>query len=224
MSEKTASNERRPRIPGLDAEATPLISLGLGLTGLILGLRPRFAAWPLALTAATALLFRDPKRVTPDEPTTLFAPADGTLIGIDELYEHRFLHTEAMRLAIVATPMDVPVQRAPTSGVVAYAEHIPGEHRSILELGAGDSNERQYLGLMTDYGPILLSLIAGPLARRITTRVEPDDRVEAGARLSTIRFGSRVDLLLPTDLCYDLPAIGTKLTAGESVVARLATT
>lgn len=72
MTEQVVSNLPSPRIPGLDAEATPFLSVGLGLTGLALGLRPRLAPVPLALTALTALLYRDPERHTPDDTSVIF--------------------------------------------------------------------------------------------------------------------------------------------------------
>ena len=93
MSEQTLPKERTSHIPGLDPDATPLLSLGLGLTGLTLGLRPRFAALPLALTALAAALYRDPERATPNEPGTIFAPADGVVLRVDEVYDHRFVHS-----------------------------------------------------------------------------------------------------------------------------------
>jgi phosphatidylserine decarboxylase len=200
---------------------TPVLGVGLGLTGLLLGLRPRLAAWPLALTAIAAMLYRDPDRATPEEAETIFAPADGMVIGVEELYEHRFLHTDAVRVAIAATPFDVPIHRSPAAGTVAYLEHIPGEYRPIWDLHAAEHNERQYIGIKTAAGPMLLALIAGPLARRVVCRVGLGERVEAGARLCTIRFGARVDLLLPRDVVEDLPAVGGRLQAGVTRVGRI---
>lgn len=221
MTEQTSSSTRKTRLPGLDAEATPVIGLGLGLTGLVLGLRPRLAGWPLALTAVAALLYRDPKRTTPDEPHTIFAPADGTVIGVDELYEHRFLHTDAVRIAIAASPFDVPVQRSPAAGVVAYTDHVEGEYHAIGDMATGDMNERQYIGIKTAWGPLLVVLIAGPVARRLDCRVEVGDQVAAGQRLSTIRFGARVDLLLPYDELDEFPAVGEHLRAGVTRIGHL---
>ncbi len=221
MTEQTSSSTRKARLPGLDAEATPVIGVGLGLTGLVLGLRPRLAGWPLALTAVAALLYRDPKRVTPADPYAIFAPADGVVIGVDEMYEHRFLHTDAVRIAIAASPFDVPVQRSPAAGMVAYTEHVEGEYHSIGDMAAGDTNERQYIGIKTAWGPLLLALVAGPLARRLDCRVEVGDQLAAGQRLSTIRFGARVDLLLPYDELGDFPAVGEHLRAGVSRIGRL---
>lgn len=220
MTEQTSSSTRKARLPGLDAEATPVIGVGLGLTGLVLGLRPRLAGWPLALTALAALLYRDPKRVTPDDPHTIFAPADGAVIGVDEMYEHRFLHTDAVRIAVAASPFDVPVQRSPASGMVAYTEHVEGEYHAIGDMAAGDTNERHYIGIKTSWGPLLLALVAGPLARRLDCRVQVGDRLAAGQRLSTIRFGARVDLFLPYDELDELPAVGEHLRAGVSRIGR----
>ena len=221
MPEQTIPSSRKPKLPGLDSEVTPMLGVGLGLTGLLLGLRPRLAAWPLALTAVAALLYRDPDRVTPDTPDVIFAPADGVVIGIEDLYEHRFLHTDAVRLAIAASPFDVPVHRSPAAGSVAYLEHIPGEYGPIWDLGAAERNERQYIGIKADWGPLLLTLISGPLARRLTCRVSTGDRLEAGTRLCTARFGARVDLLLPRDVIDQLPPLGSRLYAGVTQAGRI---
>jgi phosphatidylserine decarboxylase len=218
---QTTSTPHKSRLPGLDAEATPVIGLGLGLTGLMLGLRPRLAPVSLALTAAAVLLYRDPERVTPDETAALFAPADGVLIGVEELYEHRFLHTDAVRLAIVVSPIDVPVHRSPAAGVVAYLEHIPGAYRSAWDARADEHGERQYIGIKTGWGPLLLVISAGPLKRRITSQVRLGEHIQAGARLSKARFGSRVELLLPRDAVGELPEIGDRLHAGATRIGHV---
>jgi phosphatidylserine decarboxylase len=222
MPQHTASTTRnKTRLPGFDSEATPVIGVGLGLTGLLLGLRPRLAAWPLALTAVAALLYRDPNRITPDEPETLFAPADGTVIGVEDLYEHRFLHTDAKRVAIAAAPFDVPVHRSPAAGTIAYLEHVAGEYRPIWDMRAVEHNERQYVGIQAEWGPLLLILIGGPLARRVGCRASLGERVEAGARLGTARFGARVDLLVPRDVVLGLPPAGERVRAGATRLGRV---
>jgi phosphatidylserine decarboxylase len=198
-----------------------MVGVGLGLTGLLLGLRPRLAAWPLALTAAAALLYRDPERVTPDLPEAIFAPADGVVIGIEDVYEHRFLHTDAVRVAIAASPFDVPFQRSPAAGQVSYLEHVAGEYGPISDLSAAERNERQYIGIKTEWGPLLLVLIAGPLARRMACWVAMGERLDAGTRLSTVRFGARVDLVLPRDVVDQLPVLGDRLYAGVTQVGRI---
>lgn len=220
MPEQITTNVRTRRIPGLDSEALPFLSVGLGLTGLALGLRPRLAPLPLALTALTALLYRDPERQTPDdEPSTLFAIADGSVLCIDEVYEHRFLHTDALRIATILSPFDVPVNRSPVSGVVGYVEHVNGEYRPVADIGAGDRNSRTYIGVETAWGPVLLVQVAGPLARRIVSRVQVGDRVEVGERIGTVRFGARIDLIVQRDSIKPLVSIGQRITAGVTRIA-----
>ena len=221
MPEPTIPSARTPKLPGLDSKVTPMLGVGLGLTGLLLGLRPRLAAWPLALTAVAALLYRDPERVTPDAPEAIFAPADGVVIGVEDLYEHRFLHTDAVRVAIAASPFDVPFHRSPAAGRVGYLEHVSGEYGPIWDLSAAERNERQYVGIKTAWGPLLLVMIGGPLARRLACRVSMGEQLDAGTRLCTVRFGARVDLLLPRDAVEQLPALGDRLYAGVTRVGRV---
>jgi phosphatidylserine decarboxylase len=221
MPEQTIPSARTPKLPGLDSKVTPMLGVGLGLTGLLLGLRPRLAAWPLVVTAVAAMLYRDPDRVTPDVPEAIFAPADGVVIGIEDVYEHRFLHTDAVRVAIAASPLDVPFHRSPAAGRVGYLEHVAGEYGPIGDPSAAERNERQYIGIKTAWGPLLLVIIGGPLARRMACRVNIGERLDAGMRLCTARFGARVDLLLPRDVVEQLPALGERLYAGVTQVGRI---
>lgn len=176
----------------------------------------RFAAYPLALTALAALIFRDPQRRTPNEHASLFAPADGTLAAIDELYEHRFLHTDAVRLVINVAPFDVPVQRSPDAGTVRYVELVEGEARPVWEMRDMERNQRLYIGIETDWGPLLMVMYAGPLTPQLTCYVEEGETIAAGGRLATGRFGTRVDLILPADVVGALPGVGKVLRAGVS--------
>ncbi len=221
MTEQTISKDRSSPIPGIDAEATPLLGLGLGLTGLALGLRPRLAAVPLALTAIAAALYRDPHRTTPVEPDSLFAPADGTVLRVEEFYEHRFVHSDCLRLAVAIAPLDVPVCRCPAAGTVSYIEHVSGEYRPAGDPEAGERNERLYIGIDTDWGPLMLALIAGPLARRITCRVKVGDRLDAGARVGAVRFGARADLYVQRDVVRLLAAPGQHVSAGLSRIGQV---
>ncbi|RRR69298.1 MAG: phosphatidylserine decarboxylase [Candidatus Viridilinea halotolerans] len=222
MPEQTLPKERTPAIPGLDPDGMPLLGLGLGLTGLTLGLRPRFAAVPLALTALAAAFYRDPKRATPQEPGTLFALADGVVLQVEEVYEHRFIHSDCLRLSVHMTPLSVPVCRSPAPGVVRMVEHVAGEFRAASDAEAGERNERIYIGLQTDWGPLLIALIAGPVARRLVCRVNPGDRVEAGARLGAVRFGARADLYVQRDAAHFALGRGARLVAGVTRLGEVA--
>lgn len=221
MSEPVVVNERNRHIPGLEAEATPILGIGLGLTGLALGLRPRLAPLPLALTALAALLYRDPERATPPDAAGIFAVSDGAVQHIDEIYEHRFLHTDSVRISSVQSLWDVSVSRSPASGTVRYVEQIQGEYRPASDAEAAECNTRTYVGIDTVWGPMLIVSIAGPLARKLVTRVRAGDRVEAGERIGTARFGARTDLIVQRDMVTALPGVGQRLTAGVTCVARV---
>jgi len=216
-----AAKDRASRIPGFDAEATPLLGLGIGLTGLALGLRPRFAPLPLALTALAAALYRDPDRTTPADPRAIFAHADGSVLRIDELYEHRFLHTDCVRIAVAVSPLDVPVCRSPAGGTVGYVAHVAGEYRPAGDPEAAERNERVYVGITTPWGPLMVAQIAGPLGRRISTKIQVGDTVEPGARLGTVRFGSRSDLYIQRDVARLLIGVGQRAVAGLTRIGEL---
>jgi len=222
MPNQQAETRTRTRhIPGLDSEVAPLLGLGLGITGLVLGLRPRLAPFPLALTALAALLYRDPERETIDDPSTLFAAADGTVVQIDEIYEHRFLHTDAVRITTILSLFDVPVNRSPTAGMVRYLEHVPGDYNLPWKLDTIEHSARTYLGLTTSWGPLLITQVTNPLARRIVSHVQPGDMIEAGERISTARFSSRTDIIAQRDSLDVLVRTGQKLTAGITPLARV---
>jgi phosphatidylserine decarboxylase len=221
MPEQTITSLQKSRFHGFDPKVKPILGIGLGLTGLVLGLRPRFAPIPLALTALVAMFYRDPERSTPDQPDLLFASTDGTVLHVDELYEHRFLHTDAIRIAMVASPLGVPVNRSPSAGVVRYREDIQGACSPVWKPEAPDQNTRTYLGIETSWGPLLVTHIAGPLGRRVTPHVESGDEIEAGERLSTARFGSRTDLTVQRDSVQLLVRAGHKLKAGLTPIAHV---
>ncbi|ABU57755.1 MULTISPECIES: phosphatidylserine decarboxylase [Roseiflexus] len=222
MGDNDRASDALPRIPGFEPAATPIVSLGLGLAGILLRVRPRLAPLPLALTAAAALLCRDPERATPDDADALFAPADGVAHGTNELYEHRFLHTDAVQLSINVSPFDVAVQRSPASGTIDYLEHYPAD---LLPLHAAHDvarrTERLFLGISTAWGPLLLVITARIPGQPVTPLVRLGDRVRAGQRLARVRFGSRVDLLAPRDLIEWQPAPGARLRAGVSLIGQV---
>jgi phosphatidylserine decarboxylase len=173
------------------------------------------------MTAVAAMLYRDPERTTPDDPGKLYAAADGLVLALDEQYEHRYLHTDATRIITLLSPFDVPVSRSPVGGVVEYCEHVPGDYRGLHHPDAAETNSRTYIGLNTTWGHILVVQVAGPLARKITCRVKAGDYVDAGARIGTARFGSRIDILVPRDAIRPLVQPGQRMTAGETRLAAI---
>lgn len=221
MVEQVAEKETVRRISGFDTDVVPLLGVGIALTGLVLGLRPRFAPLPLALTALAAMFYRDPDRSTPGNPQFLYAIADGHVLQLSEFYEHRFLHTDALCLSTLLSPFDVPVNRSPSTGIVRYLEHIPGEQRLLSDAQATERNAHTYLGIETDWGPLLIRNLVGPFSQRIVLRVECGDAVNAGTRLSTVRFGSRTDLIIQRDSLELLVQPGQRLIGGITPIGRV---
>lgn len=216
-----AEKEQVRNVSGFDVEVAPLLGLGVALTGLVMSFRPRLALFPLALTALTAMFYRDPERKTPKDPHLLYAIADGRVHQIDEFYEHRFLHTDAIRLSTMLSPIDVPVNRSPSSGVVRYLEQTPGAHRLLSDKQTETTNARTTIGIESNWGPILIEHIAGPWTQRMVLRVKQGDTILVGGRLSTVRFGSRTDLIVQRDSLELLVKPGQRLVGGVTPIGRI---
>lgn len=220
MSEQTTTS-RSARLLGVDSQITPWLSIGLGLTGLLMRVKPRLAAVPLAFTAATALLYRDPERKTPVDAECLFAPADAQIDSIDEFYEHRYLHTEAVRISMTVSALAVPVHRSPVDGVVECLERVPASPQSAWDVSAGLAPEMLTIGLMTEWGPMMLEVTASQLGRSIECLVSEGQSVRAGERLVKARLGSRLNFVVARDLANMLPEPGERVVAGRTRLSQI---
>jgi phosphatidylserine decarboxylase len=176
--------------------------------------------WPgLASLIFFGYFFRDPERMIPPEPEVVVAPADGKVILIDEVREERYLHASVRRVAIFMDVFDVHVNRAPTAGTVRVAQHRDGGFKAAFRKEACTLNEQMALVLEEGSRRLLVVQIAGFLARRIVSYVQPGQHLEKGERLGMICFGSRVDLYLP-EQAQLMVKVGDRVKAGSSIVAR----
>lgn len=187
----------RRSLPGIAIEGVPFIGAGLGLSALTALWSRRAATLPLALTAFTTYFFRDPDRECPADPDTVYSAADGHITHIDEVEEPRFIGGMATRIVTFLSVFDVHINRIPVAGTVRYRDYVQGEFRAAWDNEADIVNERAYLGLETAHGPVLVSQIAGLVARRIVTWPVAGEDVAAGERFGLIKFGSRTDILVP---------------------------
>jgi phosphatidylserine decarboxylase len=206
----------RPRLaegaPRIVRALAPVVPLLLGAALAARGGRARRAALLGAGAGLGALaFFRDPERAATATATGFLAAADGVVQRIDELPDGRVRVCTYMRLR------DVHVNRAPVGGVVRSLVHRPGGHWPAMSKES-DRNERLEWMLDTAAGPLELVQIAGAVARRIVPYRAPGDRVERGERLGLIRFGSRVDVVLPAGARVAVRE-GERLRAGVSQLA-----
>ena len=163
---------------------------------------------PFGLTfLAFLFFFRDPpRRIGPG----IVAPADGRVVVADPARG---------RVAIFMGIANVHVNRAPMAGVVASQEHRPGGF-AIASTPESEGNERLEWTFHTDRGPLRLAQVAGIFARRIVPYLGAGDKVKKGQRIGLVRFGSRVELLLPPGSRLRV-AVGDAVRAGESTIAEV---
>ncbi len=166
-----------------------------------------------------AMFFRDPARAIPREDGLYYAPADGKVVVVERVNEPIFLQGEALHIAVFMSITDVHVNRTPGKGVVIFTRHVPGKFIQAFRPEAALENEHNLIGIEHGRDRFLIKQIAGILARRIVCSVWPDDELEAGDRIGMIKFGSRVELYLPTD-CQALIQPGDVVRTGLTPVAR----
>lgn len=162
--------------------------------------------------------FRDPERVTPAGENLLVSPADGKIILIKRVHEGEFLQSEAVQVSIFMSPLNVHVNRNPISGTVQHLRYVKGEYFAAFEDKASEKNEQMIIGIEGLKGKVLFKQIAGFVARRIVCTLNKGDRVNAGDRFGMIKFGSRVDMFMPTSAKVNVH-VGDVAVAGETVLA-----
>jgi phosphatidylserine decarboxylase len=214
----------RPVVGGIAAGTLAarllLRTVGLRRTSAVAG-RLGFAA-----TAASALFFRVPHRVPPTDPGLVVAPADGLIAMISQAPPpaETGLGAEARtRISIFLSLFDVHVQRIPVDGLVRSRHYQPGAFLSADLDKASEDNERNSLVISPTVGGVelVVTQIAGLLARRIVCDVDAGSPVLVGQTYGLIRFGSRLDTYLP-DGAEPLVRVGQRAVGGETVLARLA--
>ena len=175
----------------------------------------------LFFTLFTIYFFRDPLRVIPNEEGVLVAPADGKVIFVGEVEEERFFNSRVTKVSIFMSVFDAHINRAPCDGKVVDMFYNKGEFVNASYDKASESNEQSGILLETAAGPrILFVQIAGLVARRIVTYPVIGDTLQKGARYGLIRFGSRVDLYLPSGVDVSI-TLGERTVAGETILGRI---
>ncbi len=174
----------------------------------------------ISLLTFTFYFFRDPERTSPQGDNIIIAPADGKIIFIKEVLENNFLKSNAIQISIFMSPLNVHVNRFPVSGRIGYFEHIPGKYLVAFEEKASEFNERTLIGIDNGKFKLLFKQIAGFVARRIVADLHVGMKISAGERFGMIKFGSRVDVILPENAVLKIK-VNDIVKAGETIIAEI---
>ncbi len=165
--------------------------------------------------------FRNPKRVIPIRGEHLvYAPADGKVVTVEETEESEYFEDRRIQVSIFMSPINVHVNRAPISGVIDFYRYHKGKYLVAWHPKSSELNERTTVVIKGEKETILLRQIAGMMAKRIIFYPKEGQKVSQGDDIGFIKFGSRVDIFLPTDADV-LVKKGDKVLGNEHVIANL---
>jgi phosphatidylserine decarboxylase len=201
-------------------EVPPIILSLISLILLTLLTRKRWLTLlPVVLLSWVFYFFRDPDRIPAStSPEFIIAPADGRVTDVELVDEPYFIQGPARRVSVFMSIFDVHVQHSPYQGEVQFLRYQSGSFTPAF-LKNTHSNESNLIGLKTSRGPLAIKQIAGILARRIVCWADIGDELVTGQRLGLIRFGSRVDLLLPPE-AVALVGVGQQVYGGQTIIAK----
>ena len=208
-------------------------TIGIGATLLVLFNLANFSilsshlpivSWILFLTSFGVFIFlisffRIPNRKLTLENGKIIAPADGQVVVVEEIIDTEYFNDKRLQVSIFMSPLNVHVNRAPISGEIIYNKYHPGKFLVAWNPKSSTDNERHSI-VIKDYkgNHILVKQIAGALARRIVNYMQIGQLINQTAEIGFIKFGSRVDLLLPIETKL-LVNIGDKVQGGVTVIA-----
>jgi phosphatidylserine decarboxylase len=165
--------------------------------------------------------FRNPSRKTIINDSHVIAPADGTVVVIEDVEETEYFKDKRKQVSIFMSPINVHVNRNPISGLVKYAKYHPGKYLVAWHPKSSTENERTTVVIANSKAEVLFRQIAGALAKRIVYYVKEGDQVQQGNEMGFIKFGSRIDLYLPLTAQINVQ-LQEKTRGGETVIATLA--
>ena len=209
--------------------AIPMLIIGFSLILLSGFVLQNAWSWISAILGIIIILFtlwffRDPQRIIPSsaisDPSIIIAPADGKIVEIIEMEEKEFFKGKARQISIFLSPLDVHVNRSPVSGTVDFYRYMQGDYMVAWHPKASELNEQSRIGVQNQFGKVFFKQITGVLARRIVCTVKQGDVLETGEQIGMMKFGSRMDIILPLD-AEILVHKDERTRGGETIIARL---
>jgi phosphatidylserine decarboxylase len=192
-----------------------LISLGILINN-------NFIKFPLIIISILIIIFtlnffRDPERTTPKKENIVVSPADGRILFVKDVIDDKFIKDKAKMVSIFMSPLNVHVNRIPISGKIEYFQYIEGDYIAAFEDKASDKNERTEIGIINPAGKVLFTQVAGFVARRIICNLKIGESVTIGNRFGMIKFGSRVDVIVPAEWQVKVKK-DDNVTGGETIL------
>jgi phosphatidylserine decarboxylase len=181
------------------------------------------AGWALFIISLGFFLFivsffRMPSRNWTKDASAIVSPADGKVVVIEEVTPDEYYQEKRIQLSVFMSPANVHVNRLPIAGNIVYNKYHPGKFLVAWHPKSSTDNERWSVVIENEKGSILLKQIAGALARRICNYAPVGTKYDQTAEYGFIKFGSRVDLLLPVGTTIHAK-IGDHVKGGVTVLA-----
>jgi phosphatidylserine decarboxylase len=173
---------------------------------------------PVILAAFFLWFFRDPNRTVPAGAGLIVSPGDGK---VTEAATISTPDGPKQRISIFLSVFDVHVNRSPISGVLTAVHYQKGQYLNALNPASADRNEQNVVTVRDEGMEVTFKQIAGLLARRIVFKPRQGDHVERGQRVGLIKFGSRVDVIIPAEAALRVKP-GDRVRGGASVLAAMA--
>lgn len=179
--------------------------------------------WIIFISSLGLLLFiisffRIPERALTIREDAIIAPADGKVVAIEEVQADEYFTDRRIQVSIFMSPLNVHVNRNPISGEVAYSQYHKGKYLVAWHPKSSTENERHTVVYRKEGKEVLVKQIAGAVAKRIINYLQVGEKTEQSAEMGFIKFGSRVDLLLPLDARINVK-IGDRPKGGVTVIA-----
>jgi phosphatidylserine decarboxylase len=203
---------------------TIIVAVIILLTVLLIMPRYPILGWLIAVGISGLLIFilsffRIPNREHTEGDDVIVAPCDGTVVVIEEVEADEYFKDRRLQLSIFMSPLNVHVNRNPVSGEVMYSEYHKGKYLVAWHPKSSTENERHSVVYKLGEKEMLVKQIAGALAKRIVNYLKPGDAVRQGGEMGFIKFGSRVDLLLPLDTKVEVK-MNQKVKGGVTILGR----
>ncbi len=163
--------------------------------------------------------FRDPVRPVPVDDYHILAPCDGRVVAVEQVVEKRYFNRKVWQVSIFMSPLNVHVNRNPTSGKVLQVEHREGKFHAAFHPKSSEENEHTYVVLRHRGEDIVFKQIAGAVARRISCYIEPNTFVYQGHEMGFIKFGSRMDIFFSLE-AKPVVKLGQRTRGGQTTLAK----